>query len=138
MTVLVDTSIWSLALRRQPRHLSLLQQSLVNEWRRLVSSGEAYLAGLIRQELLSGIRDHDGFRAIQTRLDFFDHLETAIDDYDQAAVFSNTLQSNGLAAAPVDSLLCAIAYRWGLAIFTTDRDFDRFAALLPIQLHRPR
>jgi len=41
----------------------------------------------------------------------------------------------GEGAGSIDLLICAIAYRHKLAIFTTDRDFDRYAKHLPIRLH---
>ena len=56
MNTLVDTSVWSLALRRQPRHLTAAEQSVVRELADLTREGRARIIGLIRQELLSGIR----------------------------------------------------------------------------------
>ncbi len=51
--VLVDTSVWSLALRRKPEHLSPREQLLVAEWSELVREGRVQMIGPIRQELLS-------------------------------------------------------------------------------------
>jgi predicted nucleic acid-binding protein len=137
MSVLVDTSIWSLALRRQAREAPAAQRRLIDEWKRLVVSGQACLAGPIRQEVLSGVRSDPAFRAVQERLGFFDHLAVHHDDYDQAAHFYNTLRSAGVAGSAVDLLLCAIASRCDIAIFTTDADFARYARHLPIRLYAP-
>ena len=68
MIVLVDTTIWSLALRRRRGILSERERRLVEEWARLVRSGEAVLIGPIRQEILSGIRTEKSFAAIQESL----------------------------------------------------------------------
>ncbi|MFO7766132.1 MAG: hypothetical protein R6V33_06850 [Pelovirga sp.] len=53
MNVLVDTCIWSLALRRKKSE----QDAVVNELGELISEGRAQLIGPIRQELLSGIKN---------------------------------------------------------------------------------
>ena len=37
-----------------------------------------------------------------------------------------------------DLLICAVAVRHGLKIFTTDTDFAAYARHLPIKLHLPR
>jgi hypothetical protein len=56
MKVLVDTSIWSLALRRRPGDLNPNENLLVTELTELIQEGRAAIIGLIRQELLSGIK----------------------------------------------------------------------------------
>ena len=61
MNVLVDTTIWSLALRRRLRDLSDDEARLVARWAELIQSGQAILIGLVRQEILSGIRDRVAF-----------------------------------------------------------------------------
>ncbi len=75
MIVLVDTTIWSLALRRRPQNLSDPERLLVAEWAQLVRSGAAVLMGPIRQEILSGIRTQESFAAIQEGLGDFRYLE---------------------------------------------------------------
>ena len=63
MRVLVDTSVWSLALRRgAPRH------DAADELRRLVGAGLAAIVGPIRQEVLSGIRDDAAFERLRDYL----------------------------------------------------------------------
>jgi hypothetical protein len=99
MTVLVDTTIWSLALRRRPGHLSRAQGGLVAEWRRLVEDGAAAIVGPIRQEVLSGVRDRSMFARLQVHLAGFDCIEITLDDYDQAARFYNELGRRGSPAA---------------------------------------
>jgi predicted nucleic acid-binding protein len=37
-----------------------------------------------------------------------------------------------------DLLICAVAVRHGLKIFTTDTDFAAYARHIPIKLHLPR
>ena len=75
MIVLVDTTIWSLALRRRAESLNDGERRIVEEWVSLVRSGEAVLLGPIRQEVLSGIRSRKTFASLQERLDDFRYLE---------------------------------------------------------------
>ena len=87
MMVLVDSTIWSLALRRRSHQLSVPEQELVAEWIELVSSGRAVLTGPIRQEILSGIRTEEAFEALRGKLSSFRYLEVLPGDYDQATRF---------------------------------------------------
>jgi predicted nucleic acid-binding protein len=138
LTVLVDTAVWWLALRRRARDLSAAERAVVAEWERLVRSGAAALVGPIRQEILSGIRDPEAFDALRDRLSAFRYLEIAPLDYDRAAIGYNTCRARGIVGGGVDFLLCAVAERLRVAIFTTDPDFSAYARHLPIRLHRPR
>ena len=61
MLVLVDTGVWSLALRRKVEHLSAHEQGLISALRELIEAGRAQLMGAVRQELLSGIREEASF-----------------------------------------------------------------------------
>ncbi len=137
MIVLVDTTIWSLALRRRPRSLSDQEYLLVEEWTRLVRSGEAVLIGPIRQEILSGIRDARSFVAIQESLGDFRYLEISPPDYDQAARFFNVCRSHGVTGTAIDLLICAVAHRFDVPVFTTDVDFQHYAPHVEIRLHKP-
>jgi len=56
MNVLVDTSVWSLALRRKNESLTTNERFLVTELSELIREGRARVIGLVRQELLSGIK----------------------------------------------------------------------------------
>ena len=135
MIVLVDTTIWSLALRRRPQNLNDQERRLVEEWARLVRSGEAVLIGPIRQEILSGIRNEKSFTAIQQSLGDFRYLEIVPSDYDQAAQFFNVCRAHGISGTAVDLLICAVAHRSDVPIFTTDADFQRYAPHVKIRIH---
>lgn len=137
MNVLIDTTVWSLALRRRREKLSALEQDLVVEWENLALSGRAVLIGPVRQEVLSGIREETVFAALQARLSEFRSLEVLPGDYDKAARFFNTCRSRGVTGTPIDMLICALAFRHDLPIFTTDPDFPQYAGHIPIRLHSP-
>jgi predicted nucleic acid-binding protein len=131
MRVLVDTSVWSAALRRgKPSN-----PGLVAALKSLVLDRRVVLIGPIRQELLSGIRDADQFDVLKRHLDAFPDLELDADDYVTAARFFNRCRSKGIQGSNTDFLICAIAARHSLAIFTTDKDFDHYSHCLPITRH---
>ena len=131
MKVLVDTSVWSLALRRRaPAHPA------VDELRRLIASGRAAIAGPIRQEVLSGIRDDVMFDRLRDHLRAFPDEPAHTADYERAAEFFNICRARGLQGSNTDFLLCALAERHRLPILTTDDDFVRYAgALNGVTLH---
>ena len=138
MMVLVDTSVWSLALRRRQKHLSPEAETLKGELTELIREGRVRLIGPIRQELLSGVREETQFRQLRARLLPFEdtHLETR--DYEEAARCSNVCRAAGVAGSSVDFLICATAIERKWPVFTTDRDFEKYARHLPVQLHTPR
>jgi predicted nucleic acid-binding protein len=138
MRVLVDTSVWSLSLRRKPQNLNLVEQVLVDELAELVKDGRAQLIGLVRQELLSGIRDNAQFEKLRKTLRSFPDEPIVTADYEAAAKASNDCRAKGVVGSVVDLLICAVALRRHLAIFTSDPDFTNYAKVFPLKLHSPR
>ena len=131
MKVLVDTSVWSLALRRRaPSH------EATDELRRLIAQGRATIVGPIRQEILSGLRDAAQFNRLRDQLRSFPDETVERVDYERAAEHFNTCRRAGVQGSNTDFLLCAVAERHAMAILTTDADFTGYASLLPIELHR--
>ena len=135
MSVLIDTPVWSLALRRKPARLNPAERQLVEEWKSLVWDGRAQLAGVVRQEVLSGIRNGGDFERLRERLAAFDDVSVAAADHERAAAYFNACRAKGVTPTSFDVLICALAVRHGLAIFTADTDFVRYARILPIRLH---
>ena len=132
MKVLVDTSVWSLALRRRR---APTEHAAVDELRRLIANGRAAMVGPIRQELLSGIRDRTAFNRLRDHLHAFPDEPLGIADYEQAAAHCNAWRARGLQGSNTDFLLCAIASRRRMPILTADDDFGRYRAVIPILLH---
>jgi predicted nucleic acid-binding protein len=132
MKIIVDTSVWSLALRRnQPQSIASVQ-----EFRQLIHNHRAQLLGPIRQEILSGIRDESPFKKLLKYLASFPDLPIAPEDYITAAKYFNTCRSKGLQGSNTDFLICAVSNRYAFPIFTTDRDFELFSKHIPIVLHK--
>jgi predicted nucleic acid-binding protein len=136
MSVLVDTSVWSLALRRRRRDLSSGERAIVFRCRDLAIAGETCLIGPILQETLSGIVDPGVFEDIRERLLLVEELPLNSDAFVLAAEFYNTCRAAGIAATPVDMMICAASHVHATPILTTDPDFLHYAKHLPIALHR--
>jgi len=134
--VLIDTTIWSLALRRRRR--SPTEQVLVDEFTELVKEFRAVLIGPIRQEVLSGIPDPQQSVAVRDHLGAFDDLPLATQDYVEAARAYNTCRAKGVQGSHIDFLICAVAARHATSVFTTDQDFVRYAKHLDLRLHTVR
>lgn len=134
MRVIVDTSVWSLALRRRRKDLSPRQRATVLLLREMIVQGDAVLLGIVRQELLTGVTSEDAFEAMRQHLHEFDDLPPDIDDYERAASAANECARQGLSTTTADMLIWAIAGGRDLPILTLDRDFERYAKHLPIRL----
>jgi predicted nucleic acid-binding protein len=134
--ILVDSSIWSLALRRKRRDLSRSESGIAYHARELVIAGDAAVIGLIRQEVLSGIASAAQFEAIKSQLLAVDELAMSTNTYILAAEFFNTCGAAGIAPGAIDMTICAAAHAEAVPIFTVDPDFTRYAKILPIALYK--
>ncbi len=134
MKVIVDTSVWSLALRRQKKQQN---SSILNKLSDLIADGRVVLLGAVRQEILSGIKHQKQFDELRDRLRAFSDLTLNAEDYELAADYFNICRRNGIQGANTDFLICATADRRNYEIFTTDKDFIDFSQYLPIVLTQP-
>ncbi|MGA9497847.1 MAG: PIN domain-containing protein [Terriglobales bacterium] len=134
MIVLVDTPVWSLALRRKPERLSSQERHLTGILAELIREGRVHLLGPVRQELLSGIREEAQFRKLRDYLRAFPEQALEAEDYEEAALMNNRCRARGVAGSAIDFLICAAAHRRGWSIFTTDHDFQNYASVLLLRL----
>lgn len=130
MKVLVDTPIWSYALRSQKVGFELH----VQEFETLIADQRVLIIGPIRQEVLSGYSDTKKFKKLNQKLSYFENTPIVDEDYIQAAKFSNLCRKKGVQGSHIDFLLCAVAYRLQAKIFTTDNDFGHYQKHLPVTL----
>ena len=128
MKVLVDTSVWSLALRRKESFE--ISKKLTD----LILSSVIVMIGPVRQELLSGISDKNVFLKLKAKLEAFDDFDISTKDYETAAEFHNLCRRNGIQGSHTDFLICAVAHNNNFLIYTNDKDFDNFAKYLPIKI----
>ena len=135
MKVLVDTCIWSLALRRNKQPDSNIE---VIEFQELIEEVRVQLIGPIRQEILSGVKRKQQFSKLKKILSAFPDLPLVSEDFELAAEYFNTLRSKGIQGSNTDILICAVSTRNNIPIFSTDNDFNHYKKHIPIALHTPR
>lgn len=138
MSVLVDTSVWSLALRRKASDLNTEETAIVTELTHLIREGRARIIGLIRQELLSGIKNSGQYGKLRNILRTFPDEIPETADYEAAAEAGNKCRAKGIAVTAPDILICAVAQARDWSVFSTDPDFQKYAKVLPIKLHVSR
>ena len=134
MKLLVDTSVWSLAFRRdQPEQtdaIELLARALEGE-------GEVYSTGIVLQELLQGF---SGAKAAETIVERFSALPMLVpetDDHVKAAALRNHCRRNGVQVGTIDALIAQLALRYELELLTTDQDFQHISEHVPLLLAMP-
>lgn len=131
MKVLVDTPIWSYALRSK----KVAFEQHVIEFETLIVDQRVLIIGPIRQEVLSGYSEVKKFKKLNTKLQYFENTPIVDEDYIQAAQFSNLCRKKGIQGSHIDFIICAVAHRVEAQIFTSDNDFGHYQKHLPIQLY---
>jgi hypothetical protein len=123
---LVDTSVWSLALRRDPPE----ERAEVERLRDALAGGEAvFTTGLVLQELLQGFAGPRARERILARFAALPLLVPDRHDHVRAAELRNASRRRGLQLGTIDALLAQLCIRHRLVMLTTDADFERVAAL---------
>lgn len=131
MRILVDTSVWSLALRRG----GPAAHPAVGRLRALIRAGEdVALPGIVLQEVLQAFREEDAFRRVARSFEPFEVVEPQRQTHIEAARIHRRAAAKGVAATTTDCLIAATAVRHGDALLTTDRDFERLARVCDLQL----
>jgi predicted nucleic acid-binding protein len=138
VNVIVDTSVWSLALRRRTRDLNGAKAAIVSDLRNLIDEGRARIIGLVRQEMLSGIKARGQYEKLRELLRAFPNEIISTEDYEFAAKAGNQCRARGVAVSVSDMLICAVAISREWSIFTTDPDFSAYAKILPLKSHSLR
>ena len=130
--VIVDTCIWSLALRRKTSS----DREVTDELTSLIKENRAKIIGLIRQEILSGYSDLARYEKLRNKLRAFPNEQVIDIDYESAAEYSNICRRKGVQGSHTDFLICAVATRLKMQIYTSDKDFSHYSKHLPISLYR--
>jgi len=131
VNILVDTSVWSLALRRDnpPDSRAVLRLKAA-----LQDGENVFTTGLILQELLQGF---SGPRARRRIIEDFAPLPLIIPerrDHIDAADLKVKLRQKGIQAGTIDVLLAQLCLRHGLSLLSTDRDFVHISKHVPLTL----
>jgi predicted nucleic acid-binding protein len=133
MTLLVDTSVWSLSLRREPP----LSPELTELRRALAGSDLVVTTGIVVQELLQGLVSETSRTQIRDRMSRMAHVTADIDDHADAADAFVACRRRGVQLGTVDALLATLCIRRRLTLLTTDRDFAHAAPILGLRLWQP-
>lgn len=124
MNIIVDTSVWSLVLRR--KQVNELHPA-VKRFRHCIESGDGvFLLGTILQELLDGVTPKNFDRLIEL-LKPFPLVPLERKNYFLASTLRNTCRAKGIQATPVDFLITAASLETGYPLLTTDKDFSYIA-----------
>lgn len=124
MTLLVDTSVWSLALRRDVEATEPEVQELKDA---LFGADVVVTTGLVLQELLQGFLAAKAQTQIVQRFSALPLLQPDRDDHIGAAALRNTCRQAGVQIGTIDALLAQLAIRHDLTLLTTDKDFTHAA-----------
>ena len=132
MSILVDTSVWSLAFRRKKQEGSPIASALAD----LIAHDQAKIIGPIRQELLSSISDPHFFELLKNKLRAFTDVPVVTEHYELAADLSNRCRRRGIQGSHVDFLICSVSSIDDLPIFTTDCDFVSYSKIVKLNLYQ--
>jgi predicted nucleic acid-binding protein len=124
LSLFVDTSIWSLAFRRDAPPSAGEVRALVQA----IESGETLLTtGLLLQELLQGFSGPKAREQILSRFSAVPLLAPDRDDHIEAAELRNSCRRNGVQIGTIDALLAQLCIRHDLTMLTADNDFRLIA-----------
>ena len=120
MSLFADTSVWSLALRRDA-------PSAVAEVIRLsdaLNAGElVFTTGIVLQELLQGYAGSQAQAEIVERFRALPLLSPDLDDHIKAARLRNECRHRGIQVGTIDALLAQLCIANDLLMLTSDQDF---------------
>jgi predicted nucleic acid-binding protein len=131
MTFLVDTSVWSLALRRDIEAIEPQVQELKEA---LFGSEVVVTTGLVLQELLQGFSGPKAQAQIVERFAALPLLQPDRDDHIGAAAVRNTCRQAGVQIGTIDALLAQLCIRLQLTLLTTDKDFTHASKHCPLRV----
>jgi len=134
VTLFVDTSVWSLAFRRD----AVSDASEVRALRRALEVGEIVVTtGLIVQELLQGFAGPRARKDIIERFTALPLITPDRQDHIDAADLRNRCRRAGVQIGTIDALLAQLCIRHELMLLTTDNDFARIASHCALRVWRP-
>lgn len=134
MTLLVDTSVWSLALRRDTAHTELEVQHLTDA---LTGSDVVVTTGLVLQELLQGFVGPKSRAQLLERFAALPLLQPDRNDHIAAAEIRNTCRRAGVQIGTVDALIAQLCIRHDLTLLSTDNDFKFAASHCALRIWKP-
>ena len=131
MSLFIDTSVWSLALRRD----APAQVPEVRELARALEAGNPiFTTGLVLQELLQGFSGPKAQNQIVDRFSALPLLVPDRQDYIDAAGIRNACRRKGVQLGTIDALLAQLCIRHQLVLLSTDRDYQLASRYVPLKI----
>lgn len=134
MSLFVDTSVWSLAFRRDQPTGGAEVGMLI----RALEGGETLLTtGLVLQELLQGFSGPKNRAQIVARFSALPLIVPDRDDHIRAAELRNHCRRRGVQIGTIGALLAQLCIRHDQTMLTADHDFSRVAQHAPLKVWAP-
>jgi len=132
VSLLVDTSVWSLAFRSDHASDGVSQVQTLED---AIDNGEEiYSTGLILQELLQGFSKPKSKKAILERFSSIPVLVPDILDHREAAEIRIECRSKGIQIETIDALIAQLSLRYELRLLSTDKDFVNMTKVRKLKL----
>ena len=129
MRILIDTSAWIDFFQGVASHEKTLLKDCLSRREHI------FIAGVIVQEILQGIRDDSQYRTIREFLFLFSKIDTQFADHvDAASIYRDLRKRGATIRSPVDCLIAALAIRHRLFLLHKDRDFTVIARHHPLSI----
>jgi hypothetical protein len=131
VSLLVDTSVWSLAFRRDAEASIPAVEVLPHA---LEGADQVFTTGLVLQELLQGFAGSKARSQLIERFAALAFLQPDRDDHIEAAEVRNTCQRNGIQIGTIDAVLIQLCLRHDLVLLSTDNDFQSASKQIKFRL----
>ena len=128
MSIFVDTSVWSLALRRDMPPDIPEQEEL----KRALETGTVFSTGIVLQELLQGFSKPKAHKLIVQQFSSLPLVVPNRDDHIEAADLRIKCRRRGVQSGTIDALLAQLCIRHELTMLTTDKDFHAISRIVPL------
>lgn len=133
MSILVDTSVWSLALRRKNvpdiAEIQRLREALT-------SPDKVVTTGVIIQELLQGFSGAKSRDLIIDRFQSLSLIQPTITDHIEAAEIRNTCRRGGVQIGTIDALIAQLCIKHNFMLLSTDKDFQYAAKHIDLRIYQ--
>ena len=131
MALFVDTSVWSLAFRRDGD----MNCPEVVRLRQALNNGELLVTtGLIVQELLQGFSGPRQRDIILSHFSAIPLIWPSLLDHVAAADLRNLCRRKGIQCGTIDALIAQLCIRIDVDILTSDKDFNHIARHTPLKV----
>lgn len=131
--IFVDTCVWSLAFRRS--NSTIIAKEVTQLQTLIIQDVPLAVAGIVLQELLSGLREETQFKRLQKLLTHFPIILATETHHILAADIANNCRKNGITTSATDCLIAAMCIINDAPLLTSDKDFTQMAVYCDLKLY---